>query len=99
MIRINRRDFARVSALGVAFTSSSAKSTPGPAVIEPFDYDGVRLKPSRLLTQYEAAREFYLGLSDDDILHGFRKKLGSPRPANHLAAGVGRLPQRRSDSG
>ena len=91
MTRINRRDFAKASTLGLGFVSSrSATIGAGPAVIEPFDYDGVRLNPSRLLTQYEGAREFYLGLSDANILHGFRKEAGLSAPGKPLRGLVSR---------
>jgi hypothetical protein len=40
--------------------------------IEPFDYRGVRLRESHWQKQYQAAREFYFGVSDDDILCGYR---------------------------
>jgi DUF1680 family protein len=36
----------------------------------------VRLRESRWLRQVEGAREYYLNLSDDDILYGFRKAAG-----------------------
>jgi hypothetical protein len=35
--------------------------------IEPFDYRGVKLRESRWQKQYQAARDFYFGVSDDDI--------------------------------
>ena len=50
------------------------------AKIEPFDYQGVRLRPSRWKEQSDAAREFYFGLSNDDILHGDRATPGLPAP-------------------
>ena len=34
--------------------------------------------------QVEAAREFYLGVSDDDILHGFRSAAGLAAPGKPL---------------
>ena len=52
--------------------------------IEPFDYVGVRLGESHWKKQYEAGREFYLGLSNDDILCGFRKEAGLPAPGKTL---------------
>lgn len=52
--------------------------------LEPFDYDGVRLRESRWLKQYQAARDFWLGLSEDDILHGYRLAAGLPAPGKPL---------------
>ena len=53
-------------------------------LIEAFDYRGVSLRSSRWRGQVYAAREFYLGLSDDDILHGFRAAAGLPAPGRPL---------------
>jgi hypothetical protein len=61
-------------------TSDSA----GPIKIEPFDYQGVRLRDSRWQKQYQAARDFYFGVSDDDILHGYRLGAGLPAPGKPL---------------
>jgi DUF1680 family protein len=46
-------------------------------VIEPFDYRGVILRPSRCQHQVSSGRDFYLGLSNDDILHGHRVAAGA----------------------
>jgi len=51
---------------------------------QPFEYHGVQLAPSRWQRQMAAARDFYLHLSDDDILHGFRKAAGLPAPGAPL---------------
>ena len=37
--------------------------------MEPFDYRGVRLRPSRWQEQSDVARDVYAGFSHDDILH------------------------------
>jgi DUF1680 family protein len=55
----------------------------------PFDYQGVQLLPSRWQRQMAAARAFYLGLSDDDILHGFRKAAGLAAPGAPLGGWCG----------
>ncbi len=52
--------------------------------LEAFDYRGVRLLPSRWLDQYEAARNVYLQVPNDDILHGFRVAAGLPAPGTVL---------------
>jgi hypothetical protein len=44
--------------------------------LEPFDFQSVRLLPSHWQQQYESARAFYAGVSNDDILHGYRARAG-----------------------
>lgn len=59
----------------------------GPAareVVEPFDYRGVRLLESRWSAQFREARDYYLSVPDDDILHGYRKAAGLPAPGAPL---------------
>lgn len=61
----------------------AARATPRIA-LEPFDYRGVTLLDSRWKTQYLAARDFYLNVSDDDILKGYRVAAGLPAPGETL---------------
>ena len=61
-----------------------------------FDYQSVTLSPGIFRQQYEQTRNFYLNLSSDDILKGYRAnarphrarlrhgRLGSVRYLNHL---------------
>ena len=56
----------------------------GRTVLMPFDYDGVRLLPSRFLDQVERAQAVYGAIPNDDILHGFRRAAGLPAPGNGL---------------
>jgi uncharacterized protein len=49
-----------------------------------FDYQGVELRPGLLQKQYESTRDFYMALSDDDVLHGFREAAGLPAPGKAL---------------
>jgi len=72
----------------LATTSTSLASSV--AKIEPFDYEGVRLRPSRWKEQSDAAREFYFGLPNDDILHGNRADAGLPAPGKTLGGWCGR---------
>ena len=78
---------------GLAASSShripvSAKmQMPTPASrikIEPFNYQGVRLRPSRWQQQYQSARDYYFGVSDDDILYGYRRAAGVNAPGKPL---------------
>lgn len=52
--------------------------------LQSFDYDGVRLLPSRFLTQVERAREVYGAVPNDDILKGFRRAAGLPTPGHDM---------------
>ena len=52
--------------------------------IQAFDYRGVTLRDSRWKQKVAETREFYLNLSNDDILHGFRLAAGMPAPGNAL---------------
>jgi hypothetical protein len=70
-------------ALG-ALPPKNEMASSGKILLEPFDYSGVKLLPSRWQKQYAVARDFYLGLSDDDILHGFRAAAGLPAPGKPL---------------
>jgi len=54
------------------------------AVIQPFDYRDVRLRKSRWLDQYQSGRDYYLAVSNDDILHGWRAAAGLPAPGKPL---------------
>jgi hypothetical protein len=84
-----RREFlGAVPAAGwLAHASAGAAVRLSPAAgirLEPFDYRGVRLRPSRWHEQVRAARDFYLALEDDDILHGCRLEAGLAAPGKPL---------------
>jgi uncharacterized protein len=91
---MDRREF-------LAVTSSAFAIRPGAlfgetpimqtrARLEPFDYQHVRLRPSRWKDQADTARAFYAAVADDDILHGFRKDAGLPAPGAPLGGWCGR---------
>jgi uncharacterized protein len=89
--KMARRDFIKtvpVAAWGVSLAAKNfaADTPPGAAklVIEPFNYDGVKLLPGRWQRQSQAARDFWMSLSEDDILHGFRARAGLPAPGKNL---------------
>jgi len=71
-------------------TSAAAATSAGRIVLNPFDYRGVKLSPSRWQKQYASARDFYLGVSDDDILHGFRRAAGLNAPGKPLGGWASR---------
>ncbi|RXH54359.1 beta-L-arabinofuranosidase domain-containing protein [Granulicella sibirica] len=86
---IPRRQFLKSAAATVAALASNptlhaAPSAPSHIKLETFDYQGVCLLPSRWLDQIDGARAFYLNLSDDNILHGFRAAAGLPAPGKSL---------------
>ncbi len=76
--------------LGLGAMSASLPAPAGPDVpaarvkLESFDYRGVRLLESRWLTQFQATRDYYLGVSDDDILNGYRRAAGLSAPGQPL---------------
>jgi hypothetical protein len=90
-MKMPRRDFLKAAPVATFALVQTARgldlptpAAPARAKLEPFDYEGVRLRASRWLKQHEAARDFWLGLSEDDILHGYRKAAGLPAPGKPL---------------
>jgi hypothetical protein len=85
---LSRRDWLRTAAAAVGALPLAAQTaradTPSRALIQPFDYRGVRLHKSRWLDQYQAARDYYLDVSNDDILQGWRAAAGLPAPGKPL---------------
>lgn len=79
-------DYAAAGAAsgGAALTGSVASASAPTIRLQPFDYQGVRLRDSRWLEQVQLARDFYTRLSSDDILHGYRKAAGLPAPGAPL---------------
>ncbi len=88
-----RREFLKAAPLAAYGLARVAQGSPAPPPggemgaklkIEPFNYQGVRLHPSRWQQQFQAMRDFYLGIPDDDILHGYRAAAGLPAPGKAL---------------
>jgi len=65
-------------------TSGHAATTMTRVVLEPFEYEGVRLLPSRFQEQAAQARDVYYGVPNDDILKGFRRDAGLPAPGHDM---------------
>jgi DUF1680 family protein len=64
---------------------ANGEEQPGALLrLTPFDYHGVRLLDGMLKRQYEATRDFYFNLPNDDMLLGFRKRAGLPAPGTEL---------------
>jgi hypothetical protein len=97
-VQIPRRKFLKAAPIAAyaltqaARGASLARPPAAPLIkIAPFDYKNVLLLDSRWQRQYQAARDFYFGVSDDDILHGFRVAAGllaagAPRTATPSSA-------------
>jgi DUF1680 family protein len=94
MSDFTRRDFlaagAAVTAGLLLNTRSPAAEAAAPALaaaklkLQPFDYQGVKLLPSRWQAQFQSARDFYLNVSNDDILHAYRAAANLPAPGKNL---------------
>src|SRR5215471_10479792 len=96
---MNRRDLLGMGALmplaqsmlpaqNAEITSAGNKRTPYKKVIlDPFDYTGVTLRSSLWQKQASAGRDFYYGLSNDDILHGYRVAAGAANAPGRALGG------------
>ena len=90
-MKMRRRDFLKAAPAATFVLMQTAhgvdlqtSSPPSRIKIEPFDYQDVRLLASRWQKQYQAARDFWLGLPENDILHGYRLAAGLPAPGKPL---------------
>jgi hypothetical protein len=86
-----RREFLKAAPLAALALAQAAEGALSPEVaapaadkISPFDYTGVRLLESRWQRQFQAARDFWLNLPEDDILHGFRSAAGLLAPGRPM---------------
>ena len=89
--KMPRREFLKAAPVAAFALSQAVRAdAPLPAAsaaalkIEPFNYRGVILRASPWQKQYQSARDFYLGVSNDDILHGYRAAAGLPAPGKTL---------------
>lgn len=80
-----RREFLKsMVAMPVAAQAPDAKPAPAPRqLLESFDYSGVRLLHGRFLDQYRETRDFYLELSEEYAVHGFRVLVGLRAPGRN----------------
>ena len=79
--------------VGASIGRGAGKRAEGALLLQPFDHKGVRLTGGRWARQYEMARDYYLSVSSDDILCGFRRAAGIDAAA--LAPGRAGLGQER----
>ena len=80
------RQLAVCLGLVLALPSLSASSAIplGKRALEPFDYHGVSIQDGPLKQQLDEVRQFYLAISDDGLLKGFRARAGLPAPGADL---------------
>jgi DUF1680 family protein len=65
--------------------AAAAKASPyAKVVLWPFDYQGITLRESFWQRQVLTGRDFYMSLSDDDVLNGFRTAAGVAAPGKPL---------------
>jgi hypothetical protein len=74
------------------FARRSGALATAKTYMEPFDYRGVTLLDGMLKRQYQATRDFFLKLPEDDILKGFRERAGLPAPGKNLGGWYGGEP-------
>jgi len=67
-------------------TATPSSASEPRVFLEPFNYEGVRLLDGMLKKQYVATRDYFYNLPDDDILKGFRKRVGMPAPGTDMGA-------------
>src|SRR5579871_2480993 len=71
-------------------SKAAAQSPPGDAdhrrsgLLQPFTYRDVTLTGGPMGEQAKGARNFYLALSEDNLLNGFRKRAGLPAPGEPM---------------
>src|SRR5579871_611392 len=89
---LNRRDFAKVATIGctaAAFWPKTLFAVDVPRKLELFDYSGVKLLDSRFKSQYDAARDLFFNIPNDNLLLGFRQRKGLPAPGTPLIGWYG----------
>jgi len=92
----NRRNFIKMAiasstaaAVGSAARTRSASSAEAnqaepKRALQAFNYQGVRLLDGMLKKQYDAARDYFFAIPDEDILKGFRQRAGMRTRGNDL---------------
>lgn len=73
-----------IIAILLNLTPVNASSAQSKRVIEPFNYNGVRIDGGSLRRQIDEVRDYYLHIPNDDLLKGFRARAGKPAPGVDL---------------
>ena len=68
----------------VAQEATVYKTHKASGKLQPFRYQDVILTGGPMGTQAKGARSFYLSLSEDNLLNGFRKRAGLPAPGKPM---------------
>ncbi len=68
----------------VAAQKMADKTHSASGILQPFDYQDVVLTGGPMGVQAAGARAFYLALSEDNLLNGFRKRAGLPAPGQPM---------------
>jgi DUF1680 family protein len=79
----------RYGAAAFSLGSQEKEQQKAHIFLRPFEYDGVRLLDGMLKKQYEATRDYYFNLPNDDMLLGYRKRAGLPAPGTELPGWYG----------
>ena len=90
---MSRREFAKLAAgacCAAGFPGSEMRAASEPIrKLQTFDYSGVKLLDSRFKDQYQAARELFFNIPNDNLLLGFRQRAGAPAPGTPLIGWYG----------
>lgn len=84
---MDRRSFLAASGAAWLLATEGGAAVAGKGASQAlryFDYRGVTLGPSRFRDQMLATRDRYFGMSDEDMLKGFRRKAGLPAPGTDM---------------
>lgn len=91
--QLNRRKFTKL-AVGACCAANligaeALQASDPSRKLELFDYSGVRLLDGRFKSQFEAARDLFLNIPNDNLLLGFRQRAGLPAPGTPLIGWYG----------
>jgi hypothetical protein len=68
--------------------SQTGKVKPSKSdVIQSFDFGDVQLLPGLMYDEFKEVKDYFMGLPDDDMLHGLRLKQGIPDPPGKAIGG------------
>lgn len=91
--QLTRREFTKLAAGACCAVSLLRSEVPPPSgpvrQLQLFDYSGVRLLEGRFKSQYDAARELFFNIPDDNLLLGFRQRAGLSAPGTPLLGWYG----------
>ena len=91
--QLNRREFTKLAAgacCAVGFAGSHPLHASDAArKLQLFDYSGVKLLESRFHSQFQAARDLFFNIPNDNLLLGFRQRAGHPAPGTPLIGWYG----------